>query len=65
MCSKRFHRQRGVVEGAELGGGHHQHRGAQIDREITQRHARLGEFDQQTAGTLDQGQLSRTVHVRG
>ena len=59
---KRFHGQRGVVEGAELGGGHHQYRGAEISGEISQRHASVGELDEQATGALDQGQLAWMVH---
>ena len=63
VCSKRFQGQRGVVEGAQFGADHDQCRGAQVDGQVAQRHARVGEFDQQTAGALDQGQPARAVQA--
>ncbi len=63
MRGKRFQSQRGVVEGAQFRGDRDQRRGTQLDGEIAQRDAPVGELDQQAAGAFDQRQPPRAVQV--
>ena len=61
LGSKGFHRQRGVVQRAECGCHHDDHRRAQVDRQVAQRHRVGAQLDQEPTGTLDQGQPAGPV----
>ena len=61
LGSKRFQRQRGVVQRAQSRGDDDQHRRGQVDRDVAQRHAVLAQLDEQTARTLHQHQLGSRI----